>query len=479
MKRSRKVQSLLSPRKIPVVRRPQWLQFTRWVIDPVGYMLDCWKFGADCFAAGISGSRSQPIIFVQDPQILHYLFTHDRKELYAPGDAIAVLEPLIGKSSVVMLEGERHLRRRRLMLPPFHGERLHVYADLIASIALEEVAKQPQHSPFRAHRLTQQISLQVIMQSVFGLERGPRFEETRRLLTEVFDTFSSPFASMFLYFKSLQRNWGPWRSFLRRRQQMDTIIHEEISARATEQRSDRTDVLALLMAAKDDCGEGMTPQELRDELVTLLLAGLETTSTVMAWALYWIHREPEVKRRLLEELALLPAGAKAADMARLPYLTAVCNEVLRIHPPVPFTFSRIVREDMEIMGWEFPKGSRVAGCIYLLHQREDLYPRPDEFRPERFLERKFSISEFMPFGAGARRCVGEALSMLEIKVAIATLLSAYEFALADERREKPVRRGVILTPSRGVPIRIVGLRDAAQGGQSLGKGADNVDFLPG
>ncbi len=402
------------------------------------------------------------------------MFTHDRKELYAPGDGIAVLEPLIGNSSVVMLEGERHVRRRRLMLPPFHGDRLHVYADLIARITNEEISRQPLQSTFRAHRLTQQISLQVIMQSVLGLELGPRNEETRRLLTEVFDSFSSPLASAFLYYKGLQRNWGPWGTFLRRRQQLDDLIYAEISARSIEPGRERTDVLSLLMAARDDRGEAMTPGELRDELITLLLAGLETTSTVMAWALYWIHREPDVRRRLRHELDLLPAETTRAEIARLPYLTAVCNEVLRIHPPVPFTFARIVREDMEILGWEFLTGSRVAGCISLLHQREELYPRPDLFRPERFLDRKFHISEFMPFGAGARRCIGETLAMLEIKVAIATLLSTHEFELADDRPEKPRRRGVILTPGRGVPIRIVGHRNAQRplgnrAGQSTGE----------
>lgn len=446
----------MPPREVPHVPSAPWLQAVRWVFDPVRYMQDCTQTDPDCFATSISGSGSDRVIFVQQPRILQYLFAHDRRELFAPGDGIAVLEPLIGNTSVVTLEGEAHQRRRRLLLPPFHGERLHIYGDLIAQITRHEAARQPLNTTFRAHRLTQQISLQVIMQSVFGLERGERFEEIRQLLTEVFDTFASPWWSALLYDQRLQRNWGPWKTFLQRRGRLDVLLQSEIADRMAESGSSRTDVLSLLMAARDDSGAAMTPLELRNELITLLLAGLETTSTVMAWGLYWIHREPEVRRRVLEELSQVAPDAPPSDLARLPYLTAVCQETLRIHPPVPFTFVRIPRADLEIDGWRFPQGCRIAGCIYLLHQRGDLYPQPDQFRPERFLERKYALSEFMPFGAGARRCIGEALAMLEIKVALATLLLNHEFVLANSRVERPRRRGVILTPGRGVPLRIIG-----------------------
>lgn len=443
-------------RNVPLVPSPPWLQVLRWVFSPVRYMQDCLRTHPDCFATAISGRQADRIIFVQDPRILQYLFTHDWRELFAPGDGISALEPLIGKSSVVTLEGESHQRRRRLLLPPFHGERLHIYGELIAQIARHEASRQPLNTTFRAHHLTKQISLQMIMQSVFGLERGERFEEIRQLLTEVFDTFASPWWSALLHDQRLQRNWGPWKTFLQRRDRLNVLLQAEISARQADLDHNRTDVLSLLMAARDDTGAAMTPLELRDELFTLLLAGLESTSTVMAWGLYWIHREPEVRRRLMEELAQVHRETPPSDLARLPYLTAVCQETLRIHPTAPFTFVRIPRADIELEGWRFPQGCRIAGCIYLLHQRDDLYPQPQQFRPERFLERKYTVSEFMPFGAGARRCIGEALAMLEIKVALATLLLNHKFALADSRQERPLRHGVFLTPGRGVPIRITG-----------------------
>lgn len=437
---------------VPGFRKPQWLQFIQWVLDPISYMRAGKKIHEDIFAADISGFSGDPIFFVQDPNMLQYIFTHDRKELTAPGDGIAVLRPLIGSHSVVMLEGDKHRKRHQLLMPPFHGDRLGVYGRLIAKLTEEEIRQYPQNKPFKAHRLTQQLSLQVIMQAVFGLEDGPLYQRTRELLTYVFDFFNSPINSTYLYFDFLRRNIGPWKTFLKARNELDKILYAEIASRQANPSPEKEDILSLLMAAKDESGEGLTPQELRDELITVILAGLETTSTVMAWTLYWILGNNDIRKNVLDELATLGEHPSPEAIARLPFLTAVVQETMRIHPPVVFTFARMASEDLDLHGWKIPKYSRVAGCIYLLHYREDLYPEPETFRPERFLERKFSAYEFMPFGAGARRCVGSALAQFEIKVAVATLLMHHELERADNRPEKPQRRGVILTPERGVPI---------------------------
>ncbi|MEA5581043.1 cytochrome P450 [Nodularia harveyana UHCC-0300] len=456
------------PKEVPIVKAPQWLQFIQWIIDPVSYLQNCQKYSPDIFEADINGiGANQRLIFVNNPKLIQYILTHDgdtptlgdRKELISPGDGIGVLQPLIGDRAVVMLEGEKHKLRRRLLMPPFHGERLQVYGELVTKLTTEAIAKNPFHISFKAVELTQDISLQVIMQAVFGLYQGDRYDKIRQLLIYIFDTFNSPFTSGFLFLKFLQKDWGLWGKFLRHREELDDLIYREISERSSDStQSNRTDILSLLMTAKDETGQGMTPQELRDELITLLLAGLETTSTTMAWALYWIHRQPEVKKRVLQEIDSLGEEYTANDVVALPYLTAVCNETLRIHAPVVFTFSRVAQQDLDILDYKLPKYSRIMCCIYLLHQREDIYPEPDKFKPERFLERKYSPYEFMPFGGGARRCIGEALAMFEIKVALVTLLSRYEFALTDSRREIPKRRGVILTPNRGVPIKVIGYR---------------------
>ena len=202
----------------------------------------------------------------------------------------------------------------------------------------------------------------------------------------------------------------------------------------------------------------MTDKELRDELMTLLFAGHETTATALSWALYWIHSLPTVRKKLLHELATLSDSPDPLDIFRLPYLTAICNETLRIYPIAMLTFARVVQEPIALLGHRLDPGNAVVGCIYLVHQREDLYPNPKQFKPERFLERQFTPYEFMPFGGGARRCIGEALAMFEMKLALATILSRYELNLASTQPEYPRRRGVTLAPANGVKMLLTGKR---------------------
>ena len=189
-----------------------------------------------------------------------------------------------------------------------------------------------------------------------------------------------------------------------------------------------------------------------DELMTLLLAGHETTATALAWALYWVHKLPNIREQILQELETLGDNPEPLNIARLPYLTAVCNETLRIYPVAVLTVSRAVKESVELMGYRLEPGTRLYGCIYLTHHREDIYPNSQQFKPERFLERQFSPYEFLPFGGGVRRCIGEALALFEMKLVLATILQRYELALADQRPERPKRRGVTFAPERGVKM---------------------------
>ena len=273
------------------------------------------------------------------------------------------------------------------------------------------------------------------------------------------DTFSSPFSSSFLFFDFLQKDlgaWSPWGKFVRQRAKVDELIYAEIAERRTKSEPDGVDILSLLMEARYEDGSAMSDKELRDELMTLLFAGHETTATAMAWSLYWIHRTPGVKEKLLEELDAIDDFSDLIGISRLPYLSAVCNETLRITPVIMLIFAREVQEPFEMLEHKLETGHMLFGCIYLLHQREDLYPQPKQFKPERFLERQFSSYEFMPFGGGVRRCIGDALAMFEMKLVLATIMSRYEFELADNKPEIPRRRGVTLAPANGVKMRIVG-----------------------
>jgi cytochrome P450 len=245
---------------------------------------------------------------------------------------------------------------------------------------------------------------------------------------------------------------SPWGNFVRNRQQIDQLIYDEIGERRTHPDAFRSDILALLMSARDEAGEALTDLELRDELMTLLIAGHETTATAITWALYWIHKLPLVRKQLLNELQAVDGPLDPNVISRLPYLNAVCCETLRIHPVGMLTFARVTKSRVELMGSSLEPGTIVVGCIYLAHHREDVYPEPDQFRPERFLERRYSPYEYLPFGGGVRRCIGLGLAQFEMKLVISGILSSYELALADARSVRVVRRGVTSGPS---PFRMV------------------------
>ena len=438
--------------------KPVFLQKLQWVIDPVGYMEYAVKKYPEMFTAEVVGFGDN-LIFINQPQAIQEILTNDRKKFCSPGGVNQVLQPLIGDYSVVMLDGERHKRRRQLLIPPFHGERMRAYGQLICDITEKVFQTLPINKTFVTRPVMQEISMQVILQAVFGLHEGERYQKIKELMAYLSDTFSSPFSSSFLFFDVLQKDlgaWSPWGKFVRKRAKVDELIYAEIAERRTKSEPHGIDILSLLMEARYEDGSAMSDKELRDELMTLLFAGHETTATAMAWSLYWIHRTPGVKENLLEELNEIDNFSDLMDISRLPYLSAVCNETLRITPVVMLTFAREVKEPVEMLEHKLEIGQVLFGCIYLLHQREDLYPQPKQFKPERFLERQFSPYEFMPFGGGVRRCIGDALAMFEMKLVLATIMSRYEFELTDNKPEIPRRRGVTLAPANGVKMKIVG-----------------------
>ena len=435
--------------------KPRLLQQLQWVFEPVGYMQAAARQHPDIFAAGVVGVGGN-LVFVNAPDAIQEILTNDRKTYAALGSFNRILAPLLGDYSVVLIEGDRHKRRRQLLMPPFHGERMRAYSQLICDLTEQTLSQIPAGTTFSARTAMQNISLQVILQAVFGVFEGDRAEQLKTMLTVLLDIFASPLASSLLFFPRFQQDWGawsPWGKFIRDRQRLDDLLYAEIAERRANPAPERVDILSLLLSAHDETGQPMSDRELRDELVTLMFAGHETTATAMAWALYWIHRQPPVRQKLLSELKSVDLS-DAMSVSKLPYLSAVCNETLRIHPIAMLTFPRVVQESTTLLGHTLNPSTAVMGCIYLLHQRPDLYAEPHIFRPERFLERQYSPFEFLPFGGGARRCIGEALAQLEMKLVLATILTRYDLALATTTPEQPRRRGVTLAPSRGVRMKL-------------------------
>lgn len=430
-------------------RSPQFVRTIKLVARPLEYLETYAQRYGDTFKVG---SKKSPLVYFSNPQAIQKIFTAD-PELFDSGRGNRILRFLLGEHSLILLDGDRHQRQRRLLMPPFHGDRMRTYSQLICDITEQVMSQWTIGESFLIRSSMQEITLRVILQAVFGLHDGQRFQQLRQLLTSLLDSIGSPLSSTLLFFRSLQRDWGPlspWGRFLRQKQQIDQLIYDEIRERREQDNLSSSDILTLLMSAVDEAGQPMTDEELRDELMTLLVAGHETTASALTWALYWIHHLPDVHDKLLHELNTLSDNADPSAISRLPYLTAVCQETLRIYPITLTTFMRVLKSPLELMGYELEAGTALVPCVYLTHQREDLYPEPKRFKPERFLERQFSPYEYFPFGGGNRRCIGIALAQLEMKLVVATIVSRFQLALTDSRPVKPVRRGLTIAAPAGM-----------------------------
>ncbi len=443
----------------PSPPNPPLVQMLQWIVRPMALMEDCAKRYGDLFTLML-GENAAPVVFISNSQALQEIlsnYTH----FDAPAKFSKIFQPLVGKHSVMTVDGARHQRQRQLLMPPFHGERMRTYGDLIEDVTEQVISQWETDKPFCVRSSTQAIALRVILRAVFGLSEGPRAQQLEQLLSAMLDETSSLYSAAILYFPALQRDLGPltpWGNFLRRQRQIDQLLYEEIQERREQPDSSRTDILSLLMAARDEAGEPMTDVELHDELITLLVAGHETTATALAWALYWIHKLPSVREKLLQELDSLGNAPDPSAIFRLPYLSAVCSETLRIYPVAMLTFPREVKVPLSLMGYELEPGTAVIGSIYLTHRRNDLYPEPDQFKPERFLERQFSPFEYLPFGNGSRRCIGLAFAQFEMKVALAKILSCVQLALTDNREVRPTRRGLVTAPAGSIQLVVTGRR---------------------
>ncbi|HEY9735545.1 MAG TPA: cytochrome P450 [Trichocoleus sp.] len=436
------------------------LRLFRLILQPTGYMDDNVRRYGPVFKIG--GETSPPLVYVGDPELVREIFMLDAAKVLT-GQGNGILRTMVGDHSILLLDGEPHQRQRKLLMPPFHGDRLRTYGQLICDITRQVSANWQPGQAIVARPPMQDLTLGVILQAVFGLREGARLAELQRLMSTMLDSFAQPISASFLFFPGLQKDWGPWSPwgrFIHLREQVRQLLYAEIRDRrqALEQPganpNERTDILTLLLQARDEHGEGMSDAELHDELVTLLLAGHETTASAMVWMLYWIHYLPEVQQKLRAELAALGPQPDPMAIVQLPYLNAVCQETLRIYPITPSTFVRVLREPMTLAGYDFVAGTALMPATYILHQRPDLYPEPRTFRPERFLERQYAPHEYLPFGGGYRRCIGSALAMMELKLGIATLLQDFELTLPHPRPILPARRGLTLAPPASMKIKV-------------------------
>ena len=429
-------------------KTPALLQTLQLIANPIDFLNTCTNRYGDPFTVRVLGLNSPQVVFFSQPQAIKEIFAIP-SEQFDYRKATHVFQPLMGEQSLILQEGRSHQRQRQLMLPPFHGDRMKTYGQIICQITQAVTQKWHIGKQISINHFLPDITLQIILQVVFGISPGERYEQLKVKLSSLLEDVTTPWYSSLFFFPPLQKDlgaWSPWGHFVRRRQQIDRLIYAEIFQRRRENDPTRTDILSMLMAARDDRGQQMDDEELRDQLMSLLLLGYETTAAALAWAFYLIHSHPHVRDRLQQELNNADNPQPDA-IAQLPYLTAVCQESLRVHPIALICTPRMVRDSIQIAGDNFNAGTIIVPCIYLAHRRVETYPDPEKFQPERFLQQKFSPFEYLPFGGGSRGCIGAAFSLYEMKLVLATVLSQYELELANSRPVDPVRRGITIVPS--------------------------------
>jgi cytochrome P450 len=379
-------------------------------------------------------------VMVSHPEHVKQVFTGDPRVFHA-GEGNRILLPVLGENSVLLLDEQPHLRQRKLLLSPFHGARMQRYGQLMTEIAAAEIERWPVGEPYRLRPRMQAITLEIILRAVFGLEQGERLERLRVELRRLLDALTSQIMPAVLILLGPDR-LGSFAPFQRLLSGVDALLYEEIAARRGAPDLDqRADILSLLLSARHepdgdgDEGRPMSDKELRDELLTLLVAGHETTATALAWAAERLARSPETLQRLTEEV----------QAGETEYLDAVVTETLRLRPVISIVARRL-REPIEIGEWQIPAGVTVTPAIYLVHRRPDVYPDPERFRPERFLEQPPGTYTWIPFGGGVRRCLGAAFAQYEMRVVLSELVTRRALAPGRPAPEPVRRRAITETP---------------------------------
>lgn len=434
----------------PGPRGPAVLQSLRLLLRPIDFLDHCLRRYGDVFTLRFVGMGD--LVYVADTETVKEIFTGDASVFHA-GEANEVMEPVLGSRSVLLLDEDEHLRERRLLLPPFHGDRVRRYRELVGEITAAEVGRWPRGRPFSLRPRMQAITLEVILRAVFGIREAERLDRLRVLLPKMLDH-----GTVVVWMPFLRRDLGPgspWRRFVRVRAEVDRLLLDEIRRRrGAADLQERDDVLSMLLQARGEDGEPMSEKELRDELMTLLLAGHETTATGLAWAFERLTRTPRVMSRLQESLA-----GEEDDS----YVDAVAKETLRARPVV-YDVARKLAAPARVRGWELPAGAYVVPSITAIHLLKGIYEEAEEFRPERFLDGDQPDSyAWIPFGGGRRRCIGAAFATMEMKAVLREVLTRVEVRAPDPRPERIRLHNVTLVPAKGARVLVADRVSAAPG----------------
>jgi cytochrome P450 family 135 len=409
----------------------------RWWRRPLQTLEECRARYGDMFTYRMAHEGTW--VFISNPDAIKQVFTGDPRLLHA-GAANIVLLPVLGEHSVLLLDEPEHMAQRKLMLPPFHGQRMKAYGDVMAQVAVEEIDRWPADRPVQMRPRMQAMTLEIILRAVFGVDEGDRLNDLRDQLRSTLSILSDRRRALFLVLLGPKRirRYPPFRRLM---EGVDRLLYPVIEARrSAPDLADRDDILSMLLQARHEDGQPMSDRELRDELMTLLVAGHETTATGLSWAIELLARHPEELSRLEADLAV----------GNDEYLDAVIKETLRLRPVIALVLRKLV-EPMEIGGRLLPAGVSVAPSIYLVHRNPEIYPEPERFRPERFIERPAGTYTWIPFGGGVRRCLGGAFAEFEMSVVLRELVARRRIQPVGEP-EHSVRSTITNVPNRGAEV---------------------------
>jgi cytochrome P450 family 135 len=422
----------------PGPRLPVAVQTAIWFRRAQWFMAQCAARYGETFTIRIL--HEDTWVVLSKPEHVREVF-RGPPEVFHAGEANRILLPILGEHSVLLLDGTAHMEQRKLLLPPFHGQRMQRYGGLMAEVAASEIERWPRGVPYRLRPRMQALTLEIILRAVFGVDEGQRLERLFSELRRLLDMITNPRLLLVPILLGPERlaRFGPFQRYIER---VNAPIYEEIARRrGAPDLAERDDILSLLLSARHEDGAPMSDRELRDELLTLLVAGHETTANALAWAVERLVHNPDKLARLTEEVR---AG-------ETDYLDAVIAETLRLRPVISIVGRRLT-EPIEFAGWSLPAGVTLAPSVFLVHRRPDVYPHPERFDPERFVDNPPGTYTWIPFGGGVRRCLGGAFAQFEMRAVLSELVRRTQLAPARPESERVFRRAITETPRRDAEV---------------------------
>jgi cytochrome P450 len=415
---------------------PRPFQTAGWWARPTGFLERCRRQYGKRFTIRLAAQ--DPFVLISDPDEIKQVFTAPPDVLH-PGEGTRILEPIVGPNSILLLDEDAHMNQKKLVLPAFHGERMKGLEQMVTEVTREQIASWPRGETVAMHPRMQGLTMEVILAAVFGLRSGGRLDALRMALTDMLEFGLSPLSLL----PPAQRapfGRGPWARFVKVRAKADELIYAEIAERREDPDAGGSEIIASFIGARHEDGSPMSDVEIHDELLTLLVAGHETTATQLSWALERLTREPDVLARLVESVD---------EGDGEPYLTATIREILRHRPVLLNAAPRTVKKPIEVGGWQYKPRVHLVASAWLVQHDPEIYPEPYAFRPERFLDIDPGTYTWIPFGGGRRRCIGASFAQMEMAIVLRELLREVSVTAGREGPEATIRRAITAAPGHG------------------------------